>query len=311
MDIHFHIPDFGAHFRLNTILLRFLNQKPEYFYDNIKIASIFGTFPGSVWNGGRFLSGTAEFRSIQGIIKTFNDAGVPLRFTFTNPLITKEHLGDHYCNQILREANNGFNEVIVMSPILEEYIRENYPKYPITSSTCKQIENMDDLNAELKKDYKYVVLDYNWNNKFDMLEQITPEDRKKCEILVNACCIPHCPQRGEHYRRIGEDHIKLWELEKNPLNKNKTFSHDFVCPYESYKNNIYDTVNFETHISPESILEKYIPMGFNQFKIEGRTTSDINLLETYVYYMAKPEYKDRARLEMLALLTQHHKYFMK
>ncbi|MBP1561475.1 MAG: hypothetical protein J6C96_09585 [Oscillospiraceae bacterium] len=311
MDICFHIPDFGAHFRLNTILLRFLRQKPEYFYDNIKIASVFGTFPGSVWNGGRFLSGTAEYRSIQGIIKTFNDVGIPLRFTFTNPMLKKEHLGDHYCNWIMREANNGLNEVIVMSPILEEYIRENYPKYPITSSTCKQIEDMDGVNAELKKDYKYVVLDYNWNNKFDMLEKIDPAERGKCEILVNACCVPHCPQRGAHYRKIGEDQIKFWEFEKNPLNKNKPFEHNFECPYSSYKKHMYDTLDFETRVTPEDIINKYIPMGFNQFKIEGRTDADINLLENYIYYMAKPEYKDRARLEMLASLTQGQRYFMK
>ncbi|MCM1480355.1 MAG: hypothetical protein NC085_11680, partial [Muribaculaceae bacterium] len=296
-------------FRLNNILLQTIENRPEYFHDGLSIKSVFGTFPSSVWNGGRYLGGTADMQAIKDIIKIFNDRGVPLRFTFTNPLITKEHLGDSYCNQILRAANNGLNEVIVMSPILEEYIRENYPQYPITSSTCKQIEDMDAVNAELKKDYKYVVLDYNWNNKFDMLEKIAPEDRGRCEILVNACCDPHCKRRGEHYRQIGEQQIKNWEHGKNLLNKKPFESEEFVCP--CMNRGVYDITELENYISPEDIINKYVPMGFKHFKIEGRTFADINLLETYMVYMVKPEYRDRARFEMLKWLTKSVKHFMK
>ena len=98
------------------------------------------------------------------ILRQFNGRGIPCRFTFTNPLITEEHLNDKFCNDVMRMADNGLNEVIVNSPILEEYIREKYPSYKITSSTCKQIEDFDALSAELDKDYSLVVLDYNWNN---------------------------------------------------------------------------------------------------------------------------------------------------
>ena len=40
-------------------------------------------------------------------------------------------------------------------------------------------------------------------------------------------------------------------------------------------------------------------MGFEQFKIEGRTASPLNVLETYMYYMAKPEYRDETRFMLL------------
>lgn len=308
MDIGFHIPDFGAHFRLNNILISMIKSHPEYFHDGLTVRSVFGTFPGTVWNGGRYLGGSADMRTVDNIIKIFNDNGIPIRFTFTNPLVKKEHLGDGYCNQILRAANNGINEVIVMSPILEEYIRANYPKYPITSSTCKQIEDMDGVIAELKKDYKYVVLDYNWNNKFDELEKIAPEYRGRCEILVNACCEPHCPRRGEHYRQIGENQIKAWEYNKINLTKKPFDAPEFECPYMN--RGIYDITGLETFVSPEDILEKYVPMGFSNFKIEGRTVDDINLLETYVYFMTKPEYRDIARFKMLKRLTKSIKYFV-
>ena len=40
-------------------------------------------------------------------------------------------------------------------------------------------------------------------------------------------------------------------------------------------------------------------MGFNNFKIEGRTLMAPNVVESYIYYMVKPEFRDIVRLELL------------
>lgn len=306
MDINFHIPDFINHCRLNLLLLTLMQQHPEYFRDGVKIASVFGAFPPSLWNGGRNTVGVVDDEIIRQVTKAFNSRGVPLRFTFTNPLIEEKHLGDPFCNKVMRMCDNGLNEVIVLSPILEEYIRKNYPSYRITSSTCKEIRNADELSAELEKDYHYVVLDYNWNNNFEFLE--TLPHKEKCELLINACCVPNCPRRGEHYRSIGETQIKYAEYMKTPpMMRKPTHFEDFKCP--SMLRHIYQITDLPTHISPDAIVEKYVPMGYNQFKIEGRTVPDIALAENYIYYMIKPEYKDTARLELLGTLTQKTKYF--
>lgn len=306
MDINFHIPDFINHCKLNLLLLALMQKNPEYFRDDIKIASVFGAFPPSLWNGGRNTVGVVDDEIIKNVTKAFNSRGVPLRFTFTNPLIEEKHLGDPFCNKVMRMCDNGMNEVIVLSPILEEYIRKNYPSYKITSSTCKEIRNADELAAELEKDYHYVVLDYNWNNNFEFLE--TLPHKEKCELLINACCVPNCPRRGEHYRSIGETQIKYAEYMKTPpMMRKPTHFEDFKCP--SMLRHIYQITDLPTHISPDAIVEKYVPMGFNQFKIEGRTVPDIALAENYIYYMVKPEYKDTARLELLGTLTQKTKYF--
>lgn len=309
MELNFHIPDFAVHFRLNTLLIELINKSPEYFHEGLKIASIFGNFPGALWNGGRYFGGVTDPKSVKAVTSFFNTKGIPLRYTFTNPLITEEHLGDSSCNMILRLSDNGFNEVIVFSPVLEKYIRENFPGFSITSSTCKQIEDMDGVIAELEKDYKYVVLDYNWNNRFEELERIPPEYRERCEILVNPLCNPHCKKRGEHYRHIGAKHIKAWEYSKNPLNKKPFDAPDYACPVMT--RGIYDITGLETYISPETILEKYVPMGFKNFKIEGRSAPDIALAETYMVYMTKPEYRDKARLELLTALTKRIQFFTK
>lgn len=303
MPAKFHLPDFVRHFKLNMILLEMLNRQPEIFYDGVEIASVYGTFPGSVWNGGRSFSGKIDAKSVQGILEKFNSRNIPLRFTFTNPHVGPEHLRDPFCNTCMKMADNGMNEVIVVSPLLEEYIRKRYPNFKITSSTCKQIEDMDKLREELEKDYNLVVLDYNWNNKFEILEKIP--HKEKCELLVNACCTPNCKRRKEHYDFVGEYQIKITEHMKHP---DEPFNfRDFECPQMGMA--LYQTIDYPTHIRPKDIYNRYIPMGYENFKIEGRSVPDINILEAYVYYMVKPEYRDEARLFMLLALTRGHKYF--
>ncbi len=304
MDIKYHLPDFVRHFKLNILLYETMRMRPYYFYDGVKIGSVYGAFPTAVWNGGRSISGRMDRQYMRIILNEFNRRGIPCRYTFSNPMITEDLLNDEFCNWCLKVAENGLNEVIVMSPILEDYIRTNYPKYKIVSSTCKQIEDTSKLNQELLKDYSLVVLDYNYNNKYSKLEQIPNKD--KCELLINPCCIPNCPRRKEHYEYIGNFQIQLAEhMKKNPNAPMQ--SEDFKCPY--MEKQFYETTKLATHIKPEDIYNKYVPMGYSNFKIEGRPLPDLSVLESYIYYMVKPEYQNEARLFISLWLTENVRHF--
>lgn len=307
MNARFHIPDFYTHVDLNLYLIDLIKNHPEYFYDGVEIASCYGCFAPALWNGGRAISGYSNREQIDATIKAFNDRGVPIRYTFTNPTITDKDLKDPFCNQICKAAENGFNEVIVKQPCLENYIRSKYPKYPLVSSTVKQIENYDDLMREFEKDYKLVVLDYNWNNDFEKLDSIPQEYRSRCEILINPYCTPHCKRRKEHYEVLGKcqrECVKFYDPAKmfsrsrmaNPIDPMKP-AEEFNCPNPGY--NLYQVMHYSTFISREDIYGRYMDMGFNNFKIEGRVLSQPNVVESYVYYLVKPEYRDRVRLDML------------
>ena len=207
---------------------------------------------------------------------------------------------EYRCNMVLNLSNNGLNEAIVASPLLEDYLRRNYPKFKLTSSTCKRLDTEEALLAELEKDYHIVVIDYDFNNRFDILEKLPR--KKDIEFLVNACCEPNCPRRLEHYKSIGEQQIAYCEHIKKhpnlPFDVAKYDPKNFrACPYS--QRGIFDIRDLRTHITPDDIWNKYVPMGFEQFKIEGRTASPLNVLETYMYYMAKPECRDEARFTLL------------
>ena len=300
MRVRFHLPDFAGKFRLNLMFAEMLRGCPEYFREGVEIASFYGVFPPSIWNGGRTQPGVCDKNFVRSAIKAFNERGIPLRFTFTNPVLEKKHLSDEFCNMVMAMANNGMNEAIVFSPLLEDYIRRNYPKYKLTSSTCKRITDPEALKAELEKDYSIVVVDYDFNNNFEVLEKLPRKE--DCELLVNACCEPGCPRRSAHYRSIGEQQIAYCEHIKRfpnvPFNVEKYDPEHFRdCPFS--QRGIFEISGLRTHISPDDIWNKYVPMGFEQFKIEGRTASALNILETYMYYMVKPECRDEARFRLL------------
>ena len=311
MKARFHLPDFSKNFEVNRVFIEFKEVFPDCFREGVEIASVYGVFPPAIWNGGRFQYGMCSPDFMKAVIKYLNDKNIPLRFTFTNPLIEKKHLHDEYCNLIMKLADNGMNEVIVASPVLEDYIRTNYPNYKITSSTCKRITEPEKLSEELEKDYHIVVIDYDLNHDFDTLEKI--KDKKKCELLVNACCNPGCKLRTEHYRSIGAEQFAYAEqLDKAP---NSTFDFTKMKKYAEFHNeaifncqcmnrSIFESRHLKNHISPEEIWEKYIPMGFEQFKIEGRTVDVFNLIEHYMYYMIKPECRDESRLRIYIQLAK-------
>ncbi len=296
MSINFHIPGFTHQFNMNLILVELMKMYPDAFYDDVRIDSMYGEFPPSIWNGGRTMGEIFPVAQMKTVINELNGRGISLRYTFTNPLIEESHLSNPHCNNCLKLADreDGLNAVILVSPLLEEHIRKNYPHYRIVSSTCKQITDFDALCAELEKDYTLVVLDYNWNNNWEMLEKIPHKER--CEILVNAVCQPNCPRRGEHYEYLAKSQIEFVEHLANngPNAPFHSKLEEFKCPHMG--NMLYDTTDFCTHITPQDIYEKYVPMGFSNFKIEGRSAHPANVLETYIYYLVKPEHRDRIRM---------------
>ena len=294
--VRFHLPGLRFNFPLNMFWVSMLEEHPEYFREGVEIGSFFGCFPVALWNGGRLIvHDQCDSKFIENVVKSINAKGIPVRYTFTNPLLTEDDLKDPYCNFCMKVADNGMNEVMVFSPILEQYIRENYPSYKINSSTCKEIKNADDLNAEIVKDYQYVVLDYNLNNNFEFIDKLVHPE--KLEVLVNTLCVPNCPRRGEHYRQIARDQRQVLENRKLPPEKRKEIPY-WKCEYGEM-NCIHTIQDYPTYISPDRIWNEYVPRGINNFKIEGRTGYIFSLLDTYCHFMIKPEHQGYVRLQMI------------
>ena len=93
MEVWFHLPGLRQNFPLNMMLLSMLEKRPHYFREGVKIASFFGEFPMSLWNGGRRSpNDQCDAGYIQSAVKSINDKGVSVRYTYTNMFLDEEDL---------------------------------------------------------------------------------------------------------------------------------------------------------------------------------------------------------------------------
>ena len=287
--VYWHLPGFCYFRALNHAVIMLMKEYPNCFRDGYRIGSVYGTFPGAIWNGGRVVMGIAGKRDIEATLRLYNSKGVPVRFTWTNSCLEEKHLQDTYCNLIMRLADNGMNQVLVNTPVLEEYIRREYPRFPLISSTTKRIVETGRLMEELERDYFLVVLDYDLNHNQDVLRNLEPE-AGRIEILVNEVCTPGCPRRAEHYAQQSRAQL---EFDVKDI---------FACPNANPNKTFAECQKRPAFISNEEIGD-YIDRGFVNFKIAGRGMPQQYVLDAYLYFLVKDGQRDFIRERIRRLLT--------
>lgn len=280
--MNFYLPDFSNKFTLNLRICQIFREHPEYFHTGFNIGAIYGSFPGMIWNGGRCLPGHIDQETIKHILTEFEKLEIPIRFTMTNCFIQQEHLDDKYCNMILQMAYNSSNGIIINSPILEDYLRYKYPNFQYISSTTKCERDINKINLACEQ-YDMVVTDYRDNKDMTFLNTI--QYKNKIELLLNAYCSPDCPVRSLHYALLSKD-----QLHQTIDGK--------VIPGCNGTDDFYDSLKFFSVIKNNE-LKNYIDMGFQNFKIEGRLVHLIDVIESYIYYLIKPEYQNIVRVDLL------------
>ena len=277
---YFMLPGFYEHFELYNSMYNLLKRYPQIKRENAEIYCYYGNIHFCSWDGGRIFHKyyPATLEKMKEIQHFYNNTiNSKVRFVFTNNLLKEEHLHDRYNNICLQVFDNEQNEIVLNSKILEEYIINNYPKYKLIASTTKcsnQEQTKNDLN---NNNYIFTCLDYNLNHNWTFLNSLTPEERSKTEFLVNPICGPGCQQRKEHYR--------LNSLYALSYGKHYNMKHCEI------KENTSCAEFNSTHISPEEIYNKYLPNGFQYFKIEGRTWPSEEMAIVIADYLIKPEYR--------------------
>lgn len=286
--IKFSIPGFFTHYKLSkTLLDLYVYEKPYVFKDGVKIDSIYDSFPGSYWNGGRVKCNQdiISLKKMRDIINEFTyKYKINLRLVFTNSLITEELLNDPVGNAVLTLLPQGTG-INIHSELLKEYIEKKYPnQFSFNWSTTKLLRTVDDINKYSKENVT-VPSFLDVNNNHEILEQL--EHKENIELIVDEICIPNCPNYYQHYKEFSK------ELLFDPSAKTNICS---CIQSHSY----YDRRTKKPHnISPEDIENYYEPLGFNSFKITGREDYDIQIIESYIRYLIKPEWKDYIRNELI------------
>lgn len=288
--INFILPGFYSHFNINKKLLLLYQKYPEWFIDNINFTSFYDSFPYMIFEGSRNFKQYQQIKqdNILEILDLFNNQyNIPIRLVCTNQFITSKQFNDMFSNTVLSLCENDMNEILISNNLLlENYLKQSYPKYSFISSTTKDLKNIQNTIQELQN-YKQVCINYKFNNNFILLEKIPLNLRNKCEFLCNEVCVNNCQYRSLHYQEISKSILGY---------RNDNFN----CPYYNQKYNImHPIITQQQHnINISQIINNYIPLSFINFKLAGRQFSDLELILTYSSYLIKQKYKNTFILEM-------------
>lgn len=278
---YYHLPGLFEFYELYRRFLPLYYSHREYFYDWCEISSIYGSPGDCLWGGGRVGYGDDDPKEVFSLMRQHN---ISSRLTFSNSLIETKHLDDKKCNELCKLLNDN-DGIIIYSDLLLRYLKEKYPHLYFVSSTTKVLIDFDDLKNVLNRDeFKYVVPDFRLNKKLDKLNTLNQNQKDKIEFLCNECCDIRCNERKECYENVSKKCLNI-ECE------------DHVCKYnKTYK--FSNAMNNPSFISVDDIKNIYLPNGFSNFKIEGRSLGSALILEFLLYYLTKPNYQLKVREEI-------------
>ena len=319
MKAYYHLPGLFEFYELYKEFLPLYRKHREYFYDWCEIGSIYGAPADCVWGGGRVGFGEHDSKEV---LKLMQEYGISARLTFSNSLLTREHFSDKKCNELCRifdigrdnERSRGFgndkdieccidsdndisginkrikvkeyrNGIIIYSDLLLDYIKENYPGFYFVSSTTKVLTDFGEFENELNREnFSYVVPDFRLNKSFDKLRALSQHQKDKVEFLCNECCWFGCTDRKKCYETVSR---------KN-LGEDCT-EHYCTAPDAGQGYLFSKAMENPGFIGIDDIKNTYLPMGFSNFKIEGRGLGSAMILEFMLYYMTKPQYQIHVR----------------
>ncbi len=282
---YYHLPGLFEFYDLYRVILPLFNEHREYFYDWCEIGSIYGAPMDCLWGGGRVGFGDNDPEAVYNLMKQY---GISARLTFSNSLIEPKHLSDKKCNDLCRRFENSEgveNGVIIYSDILLEHIKKNYPRLYFVSTTTKVITDFNEMTNEVNRsEFRFVVPDFRFNKRFEDLNTLLPNQKAKIEFLCNECCYFGCKDRKECYENVS----------RKALGHNCA---EHVCRApEAQSGYVFSkAMKNPGFIGVNDIKDVYLPMGFNNFKIEGRSLGSALVLEFILYYMTRPEYQLNVR----------------
>ncbi len=285
--IDFTVPDFTLGLKRNLVFAQLMRDCPQFFNEGVRIQSVYGCFPGCVANGGRtFVRERYTPDQVEATFDALDEFGLKARLTFTNMLLEPRHLEDGYFNMILEAGARHGAGVIVYSDLVDAYVRERHPGMERTLSTTREILDADELTRALEA-YDLVVLNYNLNKDRAFLDRVGHTER--LEVMANELCNPHCPHRHEHYLHNSADQLagRITEFRRCNLAGKDFFKLAPTSP---------------TILTCDDVRDLHRRYGVPRFKLVGRGVGQDLNLESYLYYLVRPEHRDGLRTAVSAML---------
>lgn len=238
-----------------------------------KVKEVFGSANQSIFGSGRsaVITAKASDTEIEEYIKDVHRHGMKFNYTMNAPCLDNKEFDCKNHLKIIRHiewlVKAGVDSVTVTIPYLLEIIKKQFPTLrtkvsmiAAVNSVCKATY-FEDMGAD------EIVIDSMINRDFNTLKKIRQAVQCDLSISANESCLKDCAYRNYHYNIGGHS------------SQADHFANGFLVEYPAFKCNM-ERIKDSSHyirspwIRPED-LGVYENLGFNKFKVSGRTfTSD-------------------------------------
>lgn len=287
---YFSLPDYWNHFFEIQVLFQYRQLHPSYFYEDRIFNSAYGLPPDLIWNGGRVMPNTDHTLTYMQVFNYYRALkDFHLRHTCTNIILNEELIQEKKCNDFIYSYYNPQDYIIFSNELLHKHLSLIVPEDHFIYSTTMGIKDLKQINQYSKNNL--VVLDYSYNNNESYLKQL--DYPSNIEILCGELCIDDCPHRMKHYIAVSKTNAHI------PLDIQESDS----CFFKEQKEEISSLLqwylsSFKHAITTERI-DELAALGFQNFKIAGRTRNTEQFFTFVNYYLILPQYQDIVKQELI------------
>jgi putative protease len=260
--------------------------------NHLKVAEVFGSIPFDAFGSAREASRlpACDYDSVSEHVKVCHDAGI--RVTYANNSLCIGSINnidqklDQFGEHISRLRRLGVDAIIFANPLYIEYCKTHFQDMPIIVSSIAGVDSVSRLHHYKQQGVDRVIVAKSANRNFQLL-YFMKKVFGELELIMTDGCLKECPYQQSHLAMQAHESVdpredcEHYELQHYPYHKCWSLLTE-NWPAEFLK------VGW---IRPEDI-EQYEKIGYDKFKISGRTMPEEWIVNTAKAYISREYHGD-------------------
>lgn len=259
------------------------------------VESVYGSVPFFLGSGGRPTSSLVSVtpEHVEEYIRLLHSKGLKFSYALNAACLGNREWEFEFNKKLFEHFDwlraIGVDTVIVTIPHLMELIKNYFPELKVKVSSVARVTTVPKAKLFEKMGADAITFEFDINRDFKTLRAIRKSVNCDLEILLNNCCLYECPWQMHHANCTSHSHQS-----NSPGNEFYVDSHIIRCGIEKYAD--LSQLIKARWIRPED-LATYEEIGYDSFKISGRTMSNSWILNTVNAYASRNQ--DGNLLEIL------------
>ena len=231
---------------------------------------LYGSHKSTITGHGRvsFVVPDVDDERLKEHISYAHSKGIKFLYAMNSPSYGGIEYSDAFWERLKKEVeklvNLGIDGVIVATPLLLEYFKNEHPELEVSISSFARISNIREFENYANLGADTIILHEDDNRNFRLLESVSKFAKERgvdVEIILNNSCLWGCAYRRHH-------DVETGELSRETAPKGVWFEYPLLFCATDVRNDFGNLIRMRW-VRPED-LHYYERLGIDRFKIASR-----------------------------------------